>query len=175
MRPAEVCVWKRNPFSSRSLIVLRIVAGESPRPKRLAMVRLAAGSAVCTYVSITAPSTTRSRSVSGVVKSSNPFQPNKLRNRRVPGQGGDDAVETQPAGGGATHTPAFGNEPALVDEGGERRGESGNVGQGQPLDGSEPEIDTFELALLVGELLARFERRLTCRDRASVGLPGRTV
>ena len=34
MRPADVCGWKRNPFSSRSLIVLRIVAGDTPRPKR---------------------------------------------------------------------------------------------------------------------------------------------
>src|SRR5262245_2809637 len=121
MRPAEVCVWKRNPFSSRSLIVLRIVAGESPKPKRLAMVRLAAGSAVCTYVSITAPSTARSRSVNNVVKCSNPFRQNKLRSCKVPGQGGDQTVEAQPAGGGAAEAASIAGEPPLRDKGGRRR------------------------------------------------------
>ena len=48
MRPAEVCGWKRNPFSSRSLIVLRIVAGDTPSPNRRAIVREPAGSAVST-------------------------------------------------------------------------------------------------------------------------------
>ncbi len=47
-RPADVCGWKRKPFSSRSLIVLRIVAGETPMPKRREMVREPAGSAVST-------------------------------------------------------------------------------------------------------------------------------
>ena len=47
-RPAEVCGWKRKPFSSRSLIVLRIVAGETPIPKRREIVREPAGSAVST-------------------------------------------------------------------------------------------------------------------------------
>jgi hypothetical protein len=47
-RPAEVCGWYRYPFSSRSLIVFRIVAGETPSPKRREMVREPAGSAVST-------------------------------------------------------------------------------------------------------------------------------
>ena len=47
-RPADVCGWKRYPFSSRSLIVLRIVAGDTPSPKRREIVRDPAGSAVST-------------------------------------------------------------------------------------------------------------------------------
>jgi hypothetical protein len=47
-RPAEVCGWKRYPFSSRSLIVFRIVAGDTPSPNRRAIVRDPAGSAVST-------------------------------------------------------------------------------------------------------------------------------
>jgi hypothetical protein len=47
-RPADVCGWKRKPFSSRSLIVLRIVAGDTPMPKRREIVREPAGSAVST-------------------------------------------------------------------------------------------------------------------------------
>ncbi len=31
-RPAEVWGWERYPFSSRSLMVLRIVAGDTPKP-----------------------------------------------------------------------------------------------------------------------------------------------
>jgi hypothetical protein len=47
-RPAEVCGWYRKPFSSRSLIVFRIVAGDTPRPNRRESVRDPAGSAVAT-------------------------------------------------------------------------------------------------------------------------------
>jgi hypothetical protein len=55
--------------------VLRIVAADRPRPNRFAIVRLAAGSAVWTYVSMTAPNTWRSRSFSGgVVKRFNLFE-----------------------------------------------------------------------------------------------------
>jgi hypothetical protein len=48
MRPADVCGWKRYPFSSRSLIVLRMVAGDTPSPNRREMLRDPAGSAVST-------------------------------------------------------------------------------------------------------------------------------
>ncbi len=47
-RPAEVWGWVRYPFSSRSLMVLRTVAGDTPSLKRLETVRLPAGSAVST-------------------------------------------------------------------------------------------------------------------------------
>src|SRR5215831_11315773 len=136
------------------------------------MVRLAAGSAVCTYVSITAPSTTRSRSVSGVVKCSNPFQPNKLRNRRVPGQGGDKAVETQPSGGRAAKALAVGFDPPTLQKGSERRLRDVEGGAVHALDGAEAEVDPLEFALRVGEHLARVDRRCTRRDRAAVRLPG---
>jgi hypothetical protein len=45
-RPADVCGWKRKPFSSRSLIVFLMVAGDTPKPKRRDSVRDPAGSAV---------------------------------------------------------------------------------------------------------------------------------
>src|SRR5688572_32443434 len=64
MRPADVCGWKRKPFSSRSAIALRTVAAETPSPNRLATVRLPAGSAVSTYVRITASRMRSSRSLS---------------------------------------------------------------------------------------------------------------
>src|SRR5262245_19982265 len=175
MRPAEVCVWKRNPFSSRSLIVLRIVAGESPRPKRLAIVRLAAGSAVCTYVSITAPSTARSRSVSNVVKCSNPFRQNKLRSRKVPGQGGDETVEAQPGGRGAAEAGAVGEQPSLLDEAGQWRERAGEGGRRHSFDRAQSEIDAFELALFVRELLTRIHRRVARGNRTPVRFPRRVV
>jgi hypothetical protein len=46
IRPAEVWGWNRYPLSSSSLIVFRIVAGDTPSPNRRAIVWLPAGSAV---------------------------------------------------------------------------------------------------------------------------------
>jgi hypothetical protein len=46
MRPAEVWGWNRYPLSSSSLMVFRMVAGDTPSPNRRAMVWLPAGSAV---------------------------------------------------------------------------------------------------------------------------------
>src|SRR5258707_13249739 len=113
------------------------------------MVRLAAGSAVCTYVSITAPSTARSRSVNGVVKCSNPFRQNKLRNREVPGQGGDETVEAQPAGRRAAEARPIGEQPPSFEEGGQGRQEAGEGGRGYSFDRAQPEIDALELPLLI--------------------------
>src|SRR5712664_410664 len=66
-------------------MVLRIVAGERPSPRRLAIVRLAAGSAVWTYASMTASSTCRSRSDSGVLISAQPLSREQFRNSQVRG------------------------------------------------------------------------------------------
>src|SRR5467141_85756 len=114
MRPAEVWGWYRYPFSSRSLMVLRIVAGESPSCSRLAMVRLAAGSAVWTYDSMTAPSTCRSRSVRGVgvFISVKLFHTNNLRGRGVRGQGTNQLIEPEPAFSGAADPASADLDPA---------------------------------------------------------------
>jgi hypothetical protein len=64
-RPAEVCGWYRYPFSSRSLMVFRTVAGDTPSLNRRVSMRLPAGSAVSTYVRITASRTWCSRSLRG--------------------------------------------------------------------------------------------------------------
>src|SRR5712691_11314933 len=77
-------------------MVLRIVAGDSPSRSRLAIVRLAAGSAVWTYVSMTAPRTCRSRSVRGVGISAKLFHANNLRSSGMGGQVTHQSVETQP-------------------------------------------------------------------------------
>src|SRR5713101_5879833 len=84
-------------------MVLRIVAGDSPSCRRLAIRRLAAGSAVWTYVSMTAPKTCRSRSVSGVFISAKLFHANNLRSRRRPGQGMHEGIKAQPPLRGAPH------------------------------------------------------------------------
>jgi hypothetical protein len=47
-RPADVCGWKRYPFSSRSLMVLRTVAADTPSSYERDTLRLPAGSAVST-------------------------------------------------------------------------------------------------------------------------------
>src|SRR5438552_17163919 len=79
-------------------MVLRIVAADRPIRNRRAIVRLPAGSAVCTYVSMTASSTWRSRSLrDAAVILPNPFGENNLRGRVPPGQVADQRVEAQPA------------------------------------------------------------------------------
>src|SRR6185437_12015840 len=84
----------------RSLIVLRIVAGETPRPNRREIVRDPAGSAVSTYDRITASRIWRSRSVSsGFFDAISP----SLLMASERGQGGGEAVEPQPSLRGQRH------------------------------------------------------------------------
>src|SRR2546422_4686793 len=101
MRPAEVCGWYRYPFSSRSLIVLRIVAADSIMPDRREIVRLPAGSAVSTYVEMTASSTCRSRSVRDCDISPNLLAANNLGHYSRLGQVAHQGIEPKPALGSA--------------------------------------------------------------------------
>src|SRR3954469_15282154 len=94
IRPADVCGWERNPFSSRSLIVFRIVAAETPRPKPRDSTLDPAAWAVWTYVWMTASRTRRSRGVSSsaVGISVNVLTTSVMR------QGGGQGVEPKAAG-----------------------------------------------------------------------------
>src|SRR5213596_517657 len=114
MRPAEVWGWYRYPFSSRSLMVLRIVAEDRAMANRFEIVRLPAGSAVSTYVSITASSTCRSRSVRDFGMSPNLLITNNLDRRVGAGQVADESIEAEPPLGRANQplAPHFG--PALL-------------------------------------------------------------
>src|SRR5207244_13354424 len=94
-------MWKRYPLSSRSLIGLRMVAGERARPNLREIVRLPAGSAVATYVSMTASRTWRSRSLRDAVMSPNPLAANNLADSGLPGQGMYQRVKPQPSLGRA--------------------------------------------------------------------------
>src|SRR5207302_1330904 len=89
-------------------MVFRIVAAESAKPNLLEMVRLPAGSAVSTYVSMTASSTCRSRSVSEVATAPNLLLPNNLGSYGTIGQVADDAVQAKPAFRRA-HQPLLGH------------------------------------------------------------------
>src|SRR5438046_2534565 len=92
MRPADVCGWKRNPLASNSLIVFRIVAGDTPSPNRRDSVRDPAGSAVSTYMRMTASRTRRSR----LESSSDAISSNILTTSEVCQVRGD-RVQSKPA------------------------------------------------------------------------------
>src|SRR2546422_1515155 len=152
MRPAEVWGWYRYPFSSRSLMVLRIVAADRPIRNRRATVRLPAGSAVWTYVSMTASSTWRSRSLrDAAVILPNPFRENNLRGRVPPGQVADQRVEPQPAFRGA-HQPLVPDlHPAPIHPGGNGRQRAAMGGKVEALVRAQRQINALEFPLLVAE------------------------
>src|SRR5881398_781502 len=120
MRPAEVWGWYRYPFSSRSLIVLRIVAEDRAMANRFEIVRLPAGSAVSTYVSITASSTCRSRSVRDFGMSPNLLTTNNLDHRVGAGQVADESIEAEPPLGRANQPSCVHLRPAMLDPSGGR-------------------------------------------------------
>src|SRR5213083_2016886 len=122
MRPAEVWGWYRYPFSSRPLIVLRIVAEDRSMANRFEIVRLPAGSAVSTYVSITASSTCRSRSVRDFGMSPNLLTTNNLADGAGPGQVADQRIEAEPTLGSACQAPPLQLHPPRCQPGGEGRG-----------------------------------------------------
>src|SRR5881409_2084273 len=120
MRPAEVWGWYRYPFSSRSLMVLRIVAEDRAMANRFEIVRLPAGSAVSTYVSITASSTCRSRSVRDFGMSPNLLTTNNLDHRVGAGQVADESIEAEPPLGRANQPSCVHLRPAMLDPSGGR-------------------------------------------------------
>src|SRR5450759_5390071 len=154
-RPAEVCGCMRNPFSSRSLIVLRMVAGETPNPNRRDRIRDPAGSAVWTYVLITASRTRRSRGVSSsaVAISLNMLTTSVMR------QGDGERIEAQPAGRSATELPVCAKlGPSRVDPGLDER--QLRRMDGQPVTRARPQIHRFGNMVLGGEPLAPLHRIL---------------
>ena len=110
--------------------MFRMVAGERESPNLREMVRLPAGSAVATYVSMTASSTWRSRSFRDAAMLPNPLAANNLAHYGLPGQGMHQGVEPEPALGRAHEVLAPMLEPAAVDKkGGRGRQRAARVGE----------------------------------------------
>src|SRR5947199_1080377 len=176
MRPAEVWGWYRYPFSSRSLIVLRIVAEDRAMANRFAIVRLPAGSAVSTYVSITASSTCRSRSVRDFGMSPNLLITNNLDRRVGAGQVADESIEAEPPLGRANQplAPHFG--PALLSPAG--RGGRWRMVEGvqrEPRVGAQRQVDALQFPLLGREDLLALDRGAARGDGPGVCRPRRDI
>src|SRR5262249_45324023 len=94
-------------------MVLRIVAAETPKGKRRAMVRDPAGSAVWTYDSITASSTLRSGSESSEVIPKSCIASNLATNGSG-GQARNDLIEPEPTRWSESDPPPFPRQPSLA-------------------------------------------------------------
>src|SRR5438094_5705556 len=153
-------------------MVFRIVAAESAMPNLFEMVRLPAGSAVWTYVSMTASSTCRSRSVSEVATAPNLLLPNNLGSYGTIGQVADDAVQAKPAFRRA-HQPLLGHvHPApRHTPGGRGRQRAAEGGKGDPRIRSQPKVKALQVPLLVGQGLFRFRRAAVLRHGATIRFP----
>src|SRR5690348_7452482 len=149
MRPADVWGWYRYPFSSRSLIVFRIVAAESAWPNFLEIVRLPAGSAVSTYVSMTASRTWRSRSFRDATMSPKLLPANNLASSPYTGQVTNQGVEPQPALRRARHPLVPDLRPALLHPvGGRGRQRAAEGGKWNPGSGAQRQVQALQFPLL---------------------------
>src|SRR5512134_2378756 len=152
-------------------MMLRMLAGDSARPTRRDMVRLPAGSAVSTYVAITASRTERSRSFRDWFKASNLLVPNNLAGPEGGGQVADQRVEPQPPLRSATEAGAGEFHPALLDPGRQWRTEAGDGREIEALGRAQGEIDPLQIPLFRRERLLVLDRRASRRHRAAIRLP----
>src|SRR5437870_2513869 len=153
-----------------------MVAGERARPHLREIVRLPAGSAVATYVSMTASRTWRSRSFRDAVMSPNPLAANNLADSGLPGQGMYQRVKPQPSLGRADEASvSVLDPPPLHPQGGSGRQRAAETAERYAGIGAQRKIQALELPLLFGQHLLGVDRRAARRERAAIRVPRRDV
>src|SRR5438034_464626 len=153
-----------------------MVAAESVWPNFLEIVRLPAGSAVSTQVSITASRTWRSRSFRDPAMSPKLLPANNLDRSPQVGQVADEGVQAEPALGCAYQPLVPDLRPApLHPTGGSRRQRAAEGGKWHPCIGPQREVQALEFPLLLGQDLLGVDRRQPGGHRAPIGLPRRQI